>query len=71
MSQWVLFKNEFIPVAPWYQSIIIRNESFLNEFIEFSFQKETLIQDDLLYLYKVNVVRHSYLYESSLGVREA
>ena len=71
MSQWVLFKNEFIPVAPWYQSIIIRNESFLNEFIEFSFRKETLIQDDLLYLYKVNVVRHSYVYESSLGVREA
>ena len=36
-----------------------------------SFQKETLIQDDLLYLYKVNAVWHLYLYESSLGAREA
>ena len=39
--------------------------------LRFSFQNETLILDDLLYLYKVNAVRHSYLYESSLGAREA
>ena len=37
----------------------------------FSFQKVTLILDDFLYLYNVNAVRHSYLYESSLGAREA
>ena len=29
------------------------------------------ILDDFLYLYNVNAVRHSYLYESSLGAREA
>ena len=34
ISEWVLCKNEFIPIATWYQSKIIRNESFLNEFIE-------------------------------------
>ena len=34
ISEWVLFNNEFIPVATWYQSKIVRNESFLNEFIE-------------------------------------
>ena len=39
--------------------------------LRFSFQNETLILDDLLYLYKVNAVRHSYLYESPLGAREA
>ena len=37
----------------------------------FSFQSETLILDDLLYLYNVNAVRHLNLYESSLGAREA
>ena len=37
----------------------------------FLFQNETLILDDLLYLFNVNAVRHSYLYESSLGAREA
>ena len=39
--------------------------------LRFSFQNETLILDDLLYLYNVNAVRFSYLYKSSLGVREA
>ena len=39
--------------------------------LRFSFQNETLILDDLLYLCKVNAVRHSYLYESFLGAREA
>ena len=39
--------------------------------LRFSFQNETLILDDLLYLCKVNAVRHSYLYESSVGAREA
>ena len=34
----------------------------------FSFQNETLILDDL---YDVNAARHLYLYESSLGAREA
>ena len=29
------------------------------------------ILDEFLYLYNVNAVRHSYLYESSLGAREA
>ena len=33
----------------------IRNESILNEFIGFSFQNETLILDDLLYLYNVRI----------------
>ena len=37
----------------------------------FSFQNETLIPDDLLYLYNVNAKRHLYLYEASLGAREA
>ena len=37
----------------------------------FSLQNETLIPDDLLYLYNVNAARLSYLYESSVGVREA
>ena len=37
----------------------------------FSLQNETLILDDLFYLYNVNAVRLSYLYESSLGAREA
>ena len=37
----------------------------------FSFQNETLILDDFLYLYDVNAARHLYLYESSLGAREA
>ena len=39
--------------------------------LRLSFQNETLILDDLLYLYNLNAVRHSYLYESSLGGREA
>ena len=38
---------------------------------EFSLQNETLILDDLLYLYNVNAVRHSYLFESSLRGGEA
>ena len=37
----------------------------------FSFQNETLILDDLLYLDNANAIRHLYLYESSLGAREA
>ena len=37
----------------------------------FSFQNETLILDDLLYLFNVNAVRHLNLYKSSLGAREA
>ena len=36
----------------------------------FSLQNETLILDDFLYLFNVNTVRLSYLYESSLGARE-
>ena len=37
----------------------------------FSLQIETLNLDDLFYLYNVNAVRLSYLYESSVGAREA
>ena len=37
----------------------------------FSLQNETLILDDLFYLYNVNAVRLSHLYESSVGAREA
>ena len=37
----------------------------------FSLQNETLIMDDLFYLYNVNAARLSYLYESSVGAREA
>ena len=36
----------------------------------FSLQNETLILDDLFYLYNVNAARLSYLYESSVGARE-
>ena len=35
------------------------------------FQNETLILNDLFYLNNVNAVRRLYLYESSLGAREA
>ena len=49
----------------------IRNESFLSEFIGVSLQNETLILDDLFYLHNVNAARLSYLYESSVGAREA
>ena len=45
----------------------IRNESFLSEFIGVSLQNETLILDDV----NVNAARLSYLYESSVGAREA
>ena len=37
----------------------------------FSLQNETLIPDDLFYLYNVSAARLSYLYESSVGAREA
>ena len=37
----------------------------------FSLQNETLILDDLFYLYNVNAARLSYLYEPSEGAREA
>ena len=37
----------------------------------FSLQNETLILDDLFYLCNVNAARLSYLYESSVGAREA
>ena len=37
----------------------------------FSLQNETLILDDLFYLYNVNAARLSYLYESSVEAREA
>ena len=37
----------------------------------FSLQIETFNLDDLFYLYNVNAVRLSYLYESSVGAREA
>ena len=37
----------------------------------FLFQNETIILDDLFYLYSVNAARLSYLYESSVGAREA
>ena len=37
----------------------------------FSLQNETLILNGLIYLYNVNAARLSYLYESSLGPREA
>ena len=66
-----MFKNKFVLVTAWDQSKIIENESFLNEFTEILIPEETLIPDNLLYLYNVNAVRHSYLYESSLGAREA
>ena len=37
----------------------------------FLLQNETLILDNLFYLYNVNAARLSYLYESSVGAREA
>ena len=37
----------------------------------FSLQIETFNSDDLFYLYNVSAVRLSYLYESSVGAREA
>ena len=37
----------------------------------FLLHNETLILDDLFYLYNVNAARLSYLYESSEGAREA
>ena len=37
----------------------------------FSSQNETLILDDLFYLCNVNAARLLYLYESSVGAREA
>ena len=37
----------------------------------FLLQNETLILDDLFYLYNVNAARLSYLYESFVGAREA
>ena len=37
----------------------------------FSLQNETLILDDLFYLYNVNAAQLSYLYEYSVGAREA
>ena len=49
----------------------IRNESFLSEFTGVSLQNETFILDDLFYLHNVNAARLSYLYESSVGAREA
>ena len=48
-----------------------RNESFLSEFIGVFITETTLILDDLFYLYNVNAARLSYLYESSVGAREA
>ena len=51
----------------------IRNESFLSEFIGvFITELNThYIPDDLFYLYNVKAARLSYLYESSVGAREA
>ena len=37
----------------------------------FSLQNETLILDDLFYLYNVNAAQFSYSYESSVGATEA
>ena len=37
----------------------------------FSLQNETLILDDLFYLYNANAARLSYLYESYVRAREA
>ena len=48
-----------------------RNESFLSESIGVLLQNERLILEDLFYLYNVNAARLSYLYESSVGAREA
>ena len=72
ISEWVLLKNEFIPVATWYQSKNLFEKShFWVSLLGFSSQNETLILDDVFYLYSVNTTRLSYLYESSLGAREA
>ena len=49
----------------------IRNESFLSEFIGVFFIERNTHLDDPFYLYNVNAVRLSYLYESSVGAREA
>ena len=49
----------------------IRNESFLSELLGFSLQNKTLILDDLFSLCNVNAARLLYLYESSVGAREA
>ena len=45
--------------------------NFWVSLLGFSLQIETLNLDDLFYLYNVNAVRLSYLYESSVGAREA
>ena len=39
--------------------------------VGFSLQNETLILDDLFYLYNVNTAQLSYSYESSIGATEA
>ena len=39
--------------------------------VGFSLQNETLILDDLFYLYNVNAAQLSYSYESSVGATEA
>ena len=49
----------------------IRNESILSEFIGVFITERKLILDDLFYLCNVNAARLSYLYESSVGAREA
>ena len=71
-----LGKNEFIErvhtgchMAPEWNLFEISH--FWMSLSGFSFQNETPILDDLLYLYNVNVVGLLYLYESSLRAKEA
>ena len=49
----------------------IRNDSILSGFIGVFITERKLILDDLFYLCNVNAARLSYLYESSVGAREA
>ena len=49
----------------------IRNESFLSEFIGVFITERKTHSGRPFYLYNVNAARLSYLYESSVGAREA
>ena len=50
---------------------LFKTSHFWVSLLRFSLQNETLILDNLFYLYNLNAVQLSYLYESSVGAREA
>ena len=64
ISECVLFKNEFLPVATWYQSKVY-SKRVISEWVYWGFHSRT--KRSFFYLYNINAVRLLYLYESSLG----